>query len=227
MTKDLKILNIFIDETGNFGTGEGTSDLYGLSFVFHDNSNSITKELKALNYRLDKIKYKGMIHTAELISKRDEYSNMKLDTRRHIFNYLFQFAKKIPAFYHSIIIDKRYLNTDKQLKNKLSYEIKNMIDNNKNFFKKFDKIKIYYDNGQKPITTILKDNFSKFNVEYKSNFDKIIKRLFQVADFLTYVDKYDYKVKNKLSITKSEKQFFTIYEYRYIIRKLKYKKLNY
>ena len=74
MTKN-NTLNIFIDETGNFGTGDGTSLLYGLSFVFHDNTYNINKDINALNDRLNRINYKGMIHTSELVSKRDEYAN--------------------------------------------------------------------------------------------------------------------------------------------------------
>lgn len=32
----MKILNIFVDETGKFGFDKGTSELYGVSFTFHE-----------------------------------------------------------------------------------------------------------------------------------------------------------------------------------------------
>ena len=42
-------LNIFVDETGNFGFGKDTSEIYGLSFVFHEQQNNINNEINALN----------------------------------------------------------------------------------------------------------------------------------------------------------------------------------
>ena len=38
----MKRLNIFVDETGDFGFENGSSQLYGVSFTFHDQSNDIT-----------------------------------------------------------------------------------------------------------------------------------------------------------------------------------------
>lgn len=38
-------LNIFVDETGEFGFGKGSSKLYGISFTFHEHNNDIMPEL--------------------------------------------------------------------------------------------------------------------------------------------------------------------------------------
>ncbi len=57
----LKRLNIFVDETGEFGFGQGSSELYGISFVFHDLDDDVSKEIDKLNARLAKIGYSGMI----------------------------------------------------------------------------------------------------------------------------------------------------------------------
>ena len=40
----MKRLNIFVDETGEFGFEKGTSELYGVSFTFHEQDNDISKE---------------------------------------------------------------------------------------------------------------------------------------------------------------------------------------
>lgn len=63
----LKRLNIFVDETGEFGFGKGASKLYGVSFTFHEHTDDIMKELNILNERLNKIGYTKMIHMADLI----------------------------------------------------------------------------------------------------------------------------------------------------------------
>ena len=48
--------------------------------------------------------------------------------------------------------------------------------------------------------------------------------LFQVSDMLTYIDKFDYKYKNKMSFTKGEKYFFSNEEIRKILRELNKKR---
>ena len=45
----MKRLNIFVDETGEFGFGNGSSELYGVSFTFHEQDDEIRKILKELN----------------------------------------------------------------------------------------------------------------------------------------------------------------------------------
>lgn len=50
------------------------------------------------------------------------------------------------------------------------------------------------------------------------------KYLFQVSDMLTFIDKYDYKYKNKMSFTRGEKYFFSIEEIRKILKELNKKR---
>ena len=38
-------LNIFIDESGDFGFVKGSSELYAVSFTIHESDNPITNEL--------------------------------------------------------------------------------------------------------------------------------------------------------------------------------------
>lgn len=52
----IKRLNIFIDESGDFGFVKGSSDLYAVSFTLHESSNSIKSELQYLNEKLERFK---------------------------------------------------------------------------------------------------------------------------------------------------------------------------
>ena len=79
MLKIKKRLNIFIDESGDFGFVDGSSDLYAVSFTLHKSSDSIKTELKYLNEKLDMLNYDGMIHLAYLIAKRGEYSHFNFE----------------------------------------------------------------------------------------------------------------------------------------------------
>ena len=104
----MKRLNIFVDETGEFGFGNGASELYGVSFTFHEQKDDITVEILKFNERLTKIGYTKMIHMADLIMKRGDYKNFSISKRKSIFNAIYQFSRKIPIKYQTIIIDKKY-----------------------------------------------------------------------------------------------------------------------
>ena len=123
--------------------------------------------------------------------------------------------------YKTIIVNKKYINDGRLLRQKLSSEINNMVKEHEKYFDKFDKIVMYYDNGQEVLGTILDAIFSRYDgFEHKVEFNHKEKRLFQVSDMLTYIDKYDYKYKNKMKFTKSEMYFFSVKEIRKILKEL-------
>ena len=82
----MKRLNIFVDETGEFGFTKGASDFYGISFTFHEQDNDISLELENLNKRLEKIGYTNMIHMANLILHRGDYAKFDIKKRKSITN---------------------------------------------------------------------------------------------------------------------------------------------
>ena len=68
-----------------------------------------------------------MIHMADLIMHRGDYSNFNLQARKSIFNSIYQFSRKIPVKYHTIIINKKYTDNSRILKQQISLEINKMI----------------------------------------------------------------------------------------------------
>lgn len=222
----IKRLNIFVDETGEFGYGVKSSMLYGISFTFHEQDNDISGELNNLNNRLMKIGYTNMIHMSDLIMRRGDYSKFDIKMRKSIFNSIYQFSRKIPVKYHTIIIDKRFVDNGNVLRKQIINEVNQMIKNNEGYFNKFDKIVMYYDNGQEPLGYILDSLFIRFNsYEHRVKFDHVEKRLFQVSDMLTYVDKAIYKHKKNIKYEKSELYFFGNDELRRIAKELNKKRL--
>lgn len=220
----MKELNIFIDEYGDFGVNDNASDLYVVSIVFHSSLNNIEPFLNALNKRLNKLQFTKMIHAADLIRHKGDYKNLSIDQRRKIFTAIYQFGRKSPIKLKSMIVNKKYTDTYKLLKKQLTMELNESISNNLKYFQKFDKIIIYYDNGQSQLTSILEDIFKDFNISFINDFDKTKEKLFQVADMLTFIDKYYYKFKHKLYISKNEKIFFENMEMRKLLRELKSKR---
>ena len=163
--------------------------------------------------------YGGMIHLAYLVAKRGDYSHFDFERRKSIFWAIFYFSSKVK-------VDKKYINKKMQLNVALAREISNFINENKEYINSFDKVVIYYDNGQETLATILDTLFVSYpNVERRIDFDHKKKRLFQVLDMLTVIDKLDYKRKNNIPFTKAEKYFFNGKDFRHIINLLKNKRL--
>jgi hypothetical protein len=221
----MKRLNIFVDETGEFGFDDGSSRLYGVSFTFHEQNDDISPELNILNNNLSKLGYNGMIHMADLILRRGDYTHFDIIKRKKIFNAIYQFSRRIKVKYTSIIVDKKYNKSIRLLRKALITEIRDIVNSNIDYFKRFDRIVMYYDNGQENLSVILESIFDVFdNFEHIVEFDHVEKRLFQVSDMLTFIDKYDYKYKNKISISKSEKFFFSNEEIRRVLKELNKKR---
>lgn len=222
----IKRLNIFIDESGDFGFVKGSSDLYAVSFTLHESSNSIKTELKYLNAKLQTLNYDGMIHLAYLIAKRGDYSHFDFKKRKSIFWAIFYFSSRVKVKIRTIIVDKKYINKKTQLNMTLAREIGKFINDNREYINSFDKIVIYYDNGQETLATILDTLFaSNPNVERRIEFDHTKKRLFQISDMLTVIDKLNYKRKNNIPFIKAETFFFRGKDFRHVINLLKIKRI--
>lgn len=227
MVKIEKRLNIFIDESGDFGFSEGSSKLFAISFVLHESEKSIKNELEYLNNQLTKLNYLGMIHLAYLVAKRGEYEQFSFERRRKIFWSIFYFTKRVNIKIHTIILDKKYMNERQQQIILLTQKIEKWMQNIKAYLDSFDRIVVYYDNGQDNIVAILNEIFSNIpNVEKRTEFNHTEKRLFQVADMLTVIDKIIYKHRHKIPLTKAELHFFNVKDILNIIRYLKNKRMQ-
>lgn len=222
----IKRLNIFIDESGDFGFVDGSSDLYAVSFTIHESNDSIVNELEYLNNKLKKAKYDGMIHLADLVAKRGEYINFSLEQRKTIFWSIFYFSKRVKVKIHTVIVDKRFKNNRTQLNRELALKINNFFESINEYMSEFEKVVVYYDNGQEALGAILDTLLmTKNNVEHRIEFDHKDKRLFQVSDMLTFIDKIVYKHKNNIQLTKAEKYFFSVKDILDIVRQLKDKRV--
>lgn len=176
--------------------------------------------------KLKKIKYHGMIHTSELIANRDEYTKFNLKQRREIFWSLLNFTIKSCVNIRTIIIDKRYINNRTQLNKEIMLKLDNFIHENKKYLDKFDKITIYYDNGQETLGTIIDMAFINFkDVKHIVNFNHKQKILFQVADMLTIIDKINYKKNNDIRLSSAERFFILEKEINKIIKRLKNRRI--
>ncbi len=221
-----KRLNIFIDESGDFGLEDGSSKLYCVSFTVHDSSDNIEDELDYLNNKLKELNFTGMIHMADLIAKRNEYQNFTLEERKAIFWAIYYFAKRVKVRIHTCFADKNYMNNRSQLNKALAIQMNEFFNSISDLMDEYEKVVIYYDEGQAQLGAIIDTlMITKNNIDRRTSFDKVRKRLFQVSDMLTYIDKMNYKRENKIEFTKAEKYFFQGKDFRHIINNIKRKRI--
>jgi len=202
-------LSIFIDESGDFGESSNPFDNYLVTFVFHNQTQSIKKQA---DYLENNLKENGFfldyIHTAPIIRRENVFENYSLDERRSLIYKILNFMIKCPIKHYTVIVNRKEADTPHALAAKISRGITNMIQENKAFFKGYDNIIVYYDNGQHELSVILSAIFSTFfeNMEFRT-VEQQKYRLLQAADFICTMELLKIKhVNNRLS--KSEKSFF-------------------
>ena len=205
----MKKLSIFIDESGDFGEYDFHSPYYIVSFVFHNQDNDISENVKKLDDTICRFDINNnCMHTAPLVRGEEVYQNMDLHARRKILNSFFAFLKNINISYKSFYVEKKHIENDIELTSKLSKQIANFMKDNLAYFQVFDNIKIYYDNGQTELTKILVSIFSGLFIDIE--FIKAIPskyKLFQAADLFCYFTLAELKYNSK-SLSLVENRFF-------------------
>ena len=205
-----KILSIFVDESGDFGTYEAHNPYYVVSMVFHNQSININKTIEAFKSHIANIGYPNLTFHAGPLIRRDEenYYLLERSERRKLFTSLFHLVKKLPINYLSACVTKRKDDDEMTFSNNLSKGISNVLRANYDYISGFDKIIIYYDNGQVQLTRIIGAIFTALfnNVEYrKIKPDNYV--LFQIADLCCTLELINEK-SHSIGISKSEHDFF-------------------
>lgn len=204
-----KELSIFIDESGDFGRYDKQSPFYIVTLVFHNQSVDISESITRLQLWL---KDAGIndeyIHTHPIIRKEEPYHNLKIDERRKILNKMLRFTLCCDVSYFNIVINKQECPDRHALSAGISKQLSRFIDSHSEFFHSFDRIVVYYDNGQSELSYILNVilNAKLSFVEFRSASPKDYK-LLQVADFVCSVELLKQK-REKGLLTKSETSFF-------------------
>ena len=205
----MKELSIFIDESGDFGEVVNTSPYYIVTFIFHDQADDISHQIKRLDKQLKECGFADeYIHTHPIIRKETPYHYFTIDERRQILNKMLRFTMACDISYFNIVVNKNEANDKFKLSARIAKELSGFVKEHLDYFQSYDNIIVYYDYGQQElsviINTILNTQFS--HVDFRNASPKRYK-LLQVADFICSVELLKQKrLRNQL--TKSETQFF-------------------
>jgi len=205
-----KVLSIFIDESGDFGKFEKHCPFYLVTMVLHNQSYDISDFVVKFDEHLSNANFPiHAIHSGPLIRREKEYSDIERDRRHYLFNSLFHFARKLDINYLCIRLKKSPDDDKIRFTTKLSKIIAEKIRENTSLWNSFDKIIIYYDNGQTELTGILTAVFNALlnHVDIRK-VKPIDYKLFQIADMICTLELLAFKIENGLNFSKSEHDFF-------------------
>lgn len=203
------ILSIFIDESGDFGDYDYRSPFYLVAMVLHNQKLDITQNIHSLETHLHQLGYEQhALHTGPLIRRESIYGNDIRARRKQLFNALFNFSRKLNFRYSCIILKKSECSDVRTMTAKLSKHIKDMLRTNHEYLEQFDRIIVYYDNGQVELTKTLTSVFHSFfsHVEFRK-VNPTDYKLFQVADLICTMELLTQKAMMN-GFSRSEMEFF-------------------
>lgn len=148
------------------------------------------------------------IHTGPLIRRELPYHNMTIDERRQLIYKMRTFFLHAPISHTTIKINRREADDKFSLTAQLSKCLKAYIDKHRDYFSSFDKVIVYYDNGQQELNLVLNTIFSLLlsDVEFRKASQSEY-RLLQLADYICTIELLSIKLSEK-RLSKSETAFF-------------------
>lgn len=206
-------LSVFVDESGRFRHPDADSRFYIVGMVFHNQANDISQAVGDFNRSLNSLGIDPdafVFHAGPLIRREKGYEFLSRHHRGRIYNRMMTFARRIDFKWHCLCVDKKFINSSLQIVSKLQTQLDAFIDSHKSMLNDIDKVKVYYDCGQSPITKILQKSFTELGgkVEFASGVQPRRYKLFQLADLICTLNLVAAKIKVGERLTDSEYRFF-------------------
>ena len=170
-------ISIFVDESGG---QDGHSKYYVLTLVFHDQSLSIEEQLYEHKRGLAIRGFADIpFHAGPILTGHDDYEHMDFKTRKSYFTLFFMDIQKLPITYQTFLYKRKEVGGSTQLATKMKRDVITLLFDNLEFFQSYDKVKIYYDNGQEIVAHALRGA-----VEYALSKESVLFRKTNAADFM-------------------------------------------
>ena len=207
-----KVISVFVDESGSFDSDDVSSRFYLICLVIHDQREDIAGMVSALDDALVGLGLERThcVHAGPLIRREGEYAEKSRDERRRIMSRMMAFVRKAPFAYRSFALDKKFVSGDAAIHDFLLQHIVRFLIDNAAHLNEYDKLKIYYDNGQRQIKKLLGEAFSIFasKTVFVGDVHPRDYRLFQVADVLCTLELIRCKLQAGCHLNRSEFEFF-------------------
>lgn len=182
-----KELSIFVDESGDFGPYESHAPYYIFTLVLHQQQDSIQEQIEHLNTGLMNagLPQHHCLHAGPIIRREEDYTYLDIAQRRKLLGLMVSFIRSSPILHTSFLVEKRNIHDGMGLTIALSRALSQFLLQHYEYLSAFDRMIVYYDNGQIDLNKILASVFSSFfaNVEFRK-VQPSQYRLFQAADLI-------------------------------------------
>lgn len=192
----MRELSVFVDESGDLG---GESRYYLLALVFHDQADDLSEVLAKYQQVLRERGLEDIpLHLNPLLRANESYASMTPNHRARLLTGFATFAHKCPFGYRVFAYRKDQFADPTDLGARMRRDLVDFLFDGIGWLQRFDRVKIYYDDGQSLVTRALHDGF-----EYALAREAVVYRdarpadyrMLQVADYVCGVElaalKYD------------------------------------
>lgn len=201
-------ISVFVDESGEVGS---ESKYYLLALIFHEQDAAIDFALELYGRSLGSKQLPDIpLHASPLMNGNAEYRDLDIQLRKQLLSSFFTMLQHLPVRYATFSYRKSEFPNDEAMVTRMKRDIVNLFFESLGYFQGFDKVKIYYDDGQSIVTKALHDA-----AEYALSTEAVIYkygspreyRLSQAADLICTLELTALKYKAKEQ-TKTDERFF-------------------
>ena len=208
MGAEMGELSVFVDESGD---QDGRSKYYVLTLVFHEQRFDIAKSIEEHRRGLAVRSLADVpFHAGPILNGHDDFCGMSFEKRKLYFTLFFMDVQKLPVTYQTFLYRRSEFSDSLLLSARMRRDIVLFLFDQLGYFQSFDKVKVYYDDGQAIVASALhaalKYALSVESVLYRKA-DPADFMLAQVADMLCTLELTACKFRNKEATRTDEKMF--------------------
>lgn len=172
-------LSIFVDESGDTGNSQN----YLVTLVFHEQSHNLSDALARYDQFIRDKRLADMpMHLGSLLTGHKEYEGFSIGTRKSHLSCFAMFAERVPFGHITLSYEKKlYADRPEKLLVSIKRDLVVALFDNLPYLQRFDRVKIYYDNGQSIVTEAVHKA-----VEYALWKDVVVYRLVTPADYCLF-----------------------------------------
>ena len=196
---------------GKFQFPDVVSRFYIVSLVIHDQDVNVGELIRRLDSDWTMMGYEDFcFHAGPLIRKEKGYMYMPREKRTAVFSRMLTFARQMDFKFHCLVVDKQFITSAQQIVERLQQQLGEFLSSGSEVVVA-DRVKVYYDCGQAPLTNLLQDVFTNrlgSRIEFAQGVKPENYKLFQLADLVCTIKLTQLKIAKGVSLTDDEFRFF-------------------
>ena len=169
--------SIFVDESGG---QKGHSKYYGITLVFHNQAESIRPAADRFARAREARGLPNLtMHAGPRLNGHGSFENMDVSQRKALLTTFFVMLQHMPIKYATLMYRRSEFETQESLAARLRRDLVNLLFDNLDWLQAFDRVKVYYDDGQEILARAL-----HHAIEYAISREAIVYRFASPTDYI-------------------------------------------